>query len=551
MHRRDFCRFVLGTGLTILGGCSVPSTSGVPPGKLTGPSFGLGHLLRDGALPEPTEIFGVETLIVGGGVGGLSAAWKLAKSGVKDFLLVELEDEIGGNSRSASNEVSEYPLSAHYLPLPPRSARATRELLAELGVLEGDPDAERPRYDERYLCFPAQERLYRNGWWQDGLIPELGVGQAEQAQYQRFFELMHAFRDRKDGERPAFALPMALSSRSADLLALDKLSMQDWLISQSLDSLHLHWYIDYACRDDYGTSIAQTSAWAGIHYFACRTGQAQDAAHDTVLTTPGGNAWLAKGMAQSVASHAGNRVLYNAPVFRVQQTTTKKSPEFWVDLWLARENRAIRIRTRQLIWAAPFFLIPYVFTQHAELSQAARQFSHAPWLIANLTLSRLPEERGGSPMAWDNVIYGSQGLGYVVATHQRMQVKSGPTVLTYYRALAEVTPQIGRALLQDNKREIWIEEIFRELERPHPDIRAITTQIDIYRNAHAMVRPVPGFIWGGARSPFTSEGRYPGLHFAHADASGISLFEEAQYRGVRAAENALAQFGKKVTSSLL
>ena len=74
MHRRDFCRFVLGTGLTILGGCSVPSTSGVPPGKLTGPSFGLGHLLRDGALPEPTEIFGVETLIVGGGVGGFIAS---------------------------------------------------------------------------------------------------------------------------------------------------------------------------------------------------------------------------------------------------------------------------------------------------------------------------------------------------------------------------------------------------------------------------------------------------------------------------------------------
>lgn len=548
MHRRDFFRFMVGTGAAVLGGCSAPSTSAVPPGRLTGPSFSLGHLLRDDVLPEPTETFGVEVLIVGGGVGGLSAAWKLAKSGFKDFLLVELEEEIGGNSRSANNAVSEYPLSAHYLPLPPRSAKATRELLAELGVLQGDPDAGSPRYDERYLCFPTQERLYRNGWWQEGLVPEFGVGQAEQAQYRRFFDLMHYFRDRKDAGRAAFALPMELSSRSTDLLSLDKLSMQDWLLAQGLDSSNLHWYIDYACRDDYGTGIAQTSAWAAIHYFACRTGQAQDASHDTVLTSPGGNAWLAEGMAQSTATYAGNRVLYNAPVFRVQQTATKKHHEYLVDLWLARENRAVRIRTRQLIWAAPFFLIPYVFTQHADLSLAARQFSHAPWLIANLTLSRLPEERGGTPIAWDNVIYDSPGLGYVVATHQRMQVKSGPTVLTYYLALTAVTPQAGRVLLQDKKREMWAEEILRELERPHPDIRAITTQMDIYRNGHAMVRPLPGLIWGGARSLFVDS--YPGLHFAHADASGISLFEEAQFRGVLAAENVLAQLGKDVVSSL-
>src|SRR5262249_51358958 len=29
-------------------------------------------------------------------------------------------------------------------------------------------------------------------------------------------------------------------------------------------------YIEYACRDDYGALAAQTSAWAGIHYFASR-----------------------------------------------------------------------------------------------------------------------------------------------------------------------------------------------------------------------------------------------------------------------------------------
>jgi hypothetical protein len=38
------------------------------------------------------------------------------------------------------------------------------------------------------------------------------------------------------------------------------------------------------------------------------------------------------------------------------------------------------------------------------------------------------------------------------------------------------------------------------------------------------------------------------LHFAHADASGLSLFEEANDRGVAAAEAVLAAIGAKVDS---
>jgi len=40
------------------------------------------------------------------------------------------------------------------------------------------------------------------------------------------------------------------------------------------------------------------------------------------------------------------------------------------------------------------------------------------------------------------------------------------------------------------------------------------------------------------------------LHFAHADVSGMSLFEEANYRGVLAAERALRYLGVPFASSL-
>ena len=60
-------------------------------------------------------------------------------------------------------------------------------------------------------------------------------------------------------------------------------------------------------------------------------------------------------------------------------------------------------------------------------------------------------------------------------------------------------------------------------------------------NGHAMVRPRPGVVWGPARARVLAHrGR---VQFAHSDASGLSLFEEAQYRGVAAAERALSALG--------
>ena len=544
MDRRDFLASLAAVGLISLPGCKGTAKPPLPPGDSLGTSMELGHLLREPTLPMPDETRRVPVVIVGGGIGGLSAGWKLAKSGFKDFLIVEMESEAGGNSRAERNAVSAYPLAAHYLPLPTREATAVRELLAELGVLQGDPRAERARYDERYLCAVPHERLYRNGWWQDGLLPQHGVSGAEREQYRRFYALIHGFKQRRDGGRPAFALPMEGSSRAPDLLALDKRTMREWMLAQGLDSPHLHWYVDYACRDDYGTRSAEVSAWAGIHYFACRSGEALEASDDTVLTSPGGNGWLAEGLAQSIKERAGDCLLTGAMAYHI----TEEKGRLLVDLWLPAKQRALRLETRQLIWASPLFLVPYVFAGHDKLKAAARSFSHAPWLVANLTLARLPEERAGVPLAWDNVLYDSPGLGYVVATHQQMRLHPGATVLTYYHALSDTAPQTARTNLMTTPHEVWTERILAELERPHPDIRRIATHLDIFRNGHAMVRPLPGLIWGQARAQFAADA--PQLRFAHADVSGFSLFEEAQYRGVLAAERTLRRLGLSFKSSL-
>jgi hypothetical protein len=532
MRRRDFLAAT--SAAAALAACGSKAAPPLPPGTLSGANDALGHRLRKPDFPAPTETRHVTVAIAGGGIGGLSAAWKLARSGCDDFLLLEMESEAGGNSRAGRNEVSTYPLGAHYLPLPPREARATRQLLAELGVLRGDPDAAHPAYDEKYLCHAPQERLYTNGYWQDGLWPAMGVPQAERAQYKRFQDHVAELRQRRDSAgRRAFALPLALSSRDPKLLALDRITMHDWLLTEGYTAPGLHWLVDYACRDDYGTAAAQTSAWAGLHYFACRDGEGQ------VLTAPEGNAWLARGLARA----AHNRTQVDAMVFRIEQ----RKRDIVCDVYLAAENRSIRIVARELIWAAPLFLIPHVFAApRPEWLAATRGAGYAPWIVANLTLSGAPETRAGHPLAWDNVLHDSPALGYVVASHQQLRYAPGPTVITWYRALHEESASHPRRLLHG--RDAWAAEVLADLSRPHPEIRELATRIDIHRHAHAMIRPLPGRLWSGLRDPF--EKGAAGIQFAHADVSGLSLFEEANFRGVLAAERTLARLGVSYASSL-
>ncbi|MBI2306064.1 MAG: NAD(P)-binding protein [Rhodocyclales bacterium] len=548
MKRRDFLTAASATAaagaLAPLAACA-PVAASLPPGALLGASPALGHRLRAGGLPAPSQTLRVPVLIVGGGIGGLSAAWKLSRAGCDDYLLAEMEDATGGNSRAGISMAGACPLGAHYLPLPTHEATATRELLAELGVLRGDPRAARPAYDERYLCAAPQERLYRHGLWQEGLLPVRGVGAGERGQYARFLERMAAFRQQRDRHgRRAFAVPMAHSSRDPALLALDRLSMRDWLRREGFASPNLHWYVDYTCRDDYGAGSEVVSAWAGIHYFACRNGEARDVADDIVLTAPDGNAWLARGLAAGVRG----RTLTGAVAFRVEETGRGRSGAVEVDLWLPAEQRSLRVVAGQLIWAAPVYPLPHVLAGHDAVKQAARAWSHAPWLVANVTLSALPVERPGAPLAWDNVLHDSPGLGYVVSTHQQLRQRPGPTVLTYYRALTDVAPQRGRELLLGLSREAWAAAVLSDLARPHPEIHELATRLDVVRYGHAMARPTVGFVWGGAREAFAVD--RPRLRFAHADVSGFSLFEEAQYRGVLAAERTLQRLGIRFTTSL-
>ncbi len=113
-------RAFLGAGAALLASACTRGSPAALPGELVSTNHQLGHRLRDGKLPAATEKRSVSVVIVGAGIAGLSAAWRLRRAGFTDFEMLELEDAPGGNARWGENEVSAYPLGAHYIPLPTR-----------------------------------------------------------------------------------------------------------------------------------------------------------------------------------------------------------------------------------------------------------------------------------------------------------------------------------------------------------------------------------------------------------------------------------------------
>ena len=424
-------------------------------------------------------------------MAALCAAWRLEKKGFRDYVILEMEPSPGGNSRSGSNAVSAYPWGAHYLPVPNTKTSLVRELCEDFGLLRDGV------WDERALCFAPQERLYIEGRWQEEIEPQFDSGQMK-----RFGERMREFRS--TGE---FTIPSRLGAPTTSLL--DRTNMQAWMRQEGYTSPYLNWFVDYSCRDDYGASARDTSAWAGIHYFASREPDEKGP-----LTWPEGNGWILKRLLERVGTH----VRLNSMVNRISRTGTRWTVNTESTSWA----------TDAVIYAAPTFIAPHII----ENLPAFEPRTYSPWLTANLTLDRLPRATEGAELAWDNVIYGSPSLGYVDATHQSLSTRKDQTVWTYYWALTEGTPAENRKALLAREWSWWRDAILHDLERAHPDIRTCVSRIDVMRFGHAMARPTPGFL--NVKTP-----ECEGLYFANSDLSGFSIFEEAQYWGARAADHAI------------
>ncbi len=542
LSRRELMTLLLGTSVANLAGC----TSGVlpPEGELLSPDFSLGHRIRDGFRPhiERDECEHSAVVIVGGGIAGLSAAWRLKKAGFNDFLLLEIDRECGGTSRSGARGSFAFPWGAHYVPTPMQENCGLITLLKEMDVVIGETADGSPRVAERFLCRDPHERVFVDGKWSEGLYPRENATEDDLVQLERFqVEIDRWINLRDEQGRRMFAIPVANGSDCEQVTSLDQISMLDWMNSHAFSSPRLQWLVDYSCRDDYGLTIDQTSAWAGIFYFASRAKSTTTSSQE-VMTWPEGNGRIVKHLVDSVQ----RQVRRSTGVCNIQvNSSADRSAK--VTSWNRETERPVGVHCDQLIFAAPQFIAPYLIEDFDKITdRSVQSFQYGAWMVANVWLHDRPHENGMS-MCWDNVIYQSKSLGYVTSTHQS-GLDYGETVITWYYPLTEHEGKISRQQLLGMTWADWAEIVVADLSQAHADIGSLITRMDIMRWGHAMIQPRPGFVWSQTRRDAANP--IGNLHFAGTDLSGVALMEEAFYHGVRAAEEVLAKRGQSFESIL-
>lgn len=488
--------------------------------RLSGTKHLLGHRLWIKDFPKSTKQIEVPYLIVGGGISGLSAARQFHKKGISDFLIVELENHLGGNSSNGENKYSKYPLGAHYLPLPNFKDKELLQFLEEEKIILGYNEKGFPVFDELQLTFAPDERLFYKNNWQEGVVPKEGNLVSDDLEFDKFFKQMDIFRTSKgEDQKYLFDIPIYLSSTHEETRNLDKVTMKEWFRKNKFTSEPLYNYIDYCCKDDFGLGIEFVSAWAGIHYFAGRKQDSTAEKRDSVLTWPEGNSRLAN----HLKKYTTNKSLKNHLIYEVKIENKKVIAKAFDDI----NKTSVEIIADKVIMSSPQFVNQYLIKDRKAFTKA---FHYTPWLLATLTVKDL-FDNFSFPLSWDNVIYDAKGLGYVYDQHQTLNQVQDKKVITYYYSFSSGDLRKTRKELYKKDKEYWKQFVLNDLKIAHPDIEEYTEDIEVFLLGHGMISPSPGFIFGEAKKQ-AKQNIEQKIYFAHTDLSGISIFEEAFHQGI-------------------
>lgn len=534
MDRRSFLSVAGGVGAAAVTGAGFYQWQEITP-TLHYPGRDEGHFLRDRKLlPPPSQVIETDVVILGSGIAALCAAWQLKKSGHTGALMIDGPQPFGNAAGGHFGELA-YPTGGHYLPLPSGDMPHVRGILFDLGIIERDPYADKPYYDERVLLHAPQERLLANGAWQEGVIPTLGLTPQEQSEHQRFFAELERLRElRGTGGGHVFAFPSVRSASHPAIDALDRLTMRQYLQQNGYTSTSLHWYVNYCCRDDYGTAYDKVSAWAALHYFCSRRGRAANAGDGTWLTWPGGM----QALADKLAASSG---IARRPGTAVSLRRTASGVEALCFTLVGGVVQTCLIRSRKAICAMPLHVAARVIEGIADIGfdPKAHMPAYAPWLVANFLMKAFPAELPAAPLSWDNVVYQGVGLGYVVATHQHIRAAPpAKTVFSAYVALSDRSPKEARKWMQEASAQELMALASADLKAAYGvNFAPCVERVDITLRGHAMAAPLPGFRSNaGLKALRNADGP---IVFAHGDLSGFSVFEEASWWGCEAARRVL------------
>lgn len=472
------------SGSTPLGSLTVQAADETPweNEPFVGDHWEQCHALRDGQhFPRGGAEEHVEVLVIGGGVSGLVAAYKLMRH--HQVIVLEKEGQAGGNSRFATWDGIRYPLGALYYTKP---VREIRDFLIGIGLtptpIAGSPDTllARGHYVPHFLGAGVSELPYP---------PE--VRRAFKRAWHHFAEYNHS--------DDAPNVPLQETSRKS--LALDRVTFTQYCKDHTIHPQVVK-FLDQYVRSCWGVGNDKVSAFGAINFLASE--------FEPTYAFSGGNGAIS----DALARHLGRRIRTHCFVDRVLQEKHTVRVDY------VRDGKPGVIRARQVIMATPKHITKRMLVGlPAPLEQALGSARYGSYLVGEVCMHEPLADKGFDLWVEDRW-YSDLCMADWVVTHGH-PAANRKTVMVASIPMGEVE---GRAALQTTSHHDFAERLLSEMEKDFPDCRRKVAGIQFARYGHPMVIPYPGYITNVTPHFYRPFGH---VWFANSDAHGLACWESA------------------------
>lgn len=535
VRRRDFLNGMLvGASGVLLGGSLAGCEGGetetnppdeLPPGKDAGDNNTICHQVRDGKAWEIPAVAGdlYDCVVIGGGLSGLTTAYRLQKLGITNILVLEKEDPVGGFARLDGPAESAWGQGSAYTVFPYNDNLF--EIYTDLGIITGVDADDVPILDDKYvLKLPANSSYIEGKWYAepwDAGIDALPYSEQIRSDMKAFRDDMITWYEYADADGLfAFDTPTDASTPEPSVRDLDKISFAAYIDQKGWAPEVADFYAPY-CRSAFGTTPDKLSAWAALNFFGSE--------FQPSMSQPGGNAHLALKLRDIVGEasiQTGSFVLQ------------AKNEGEEVHITYLKGDAAQTIRAKTAVYAGPRYLAKYVLPDLAAAGRdEAKDFQYTPYIVAAVHVDKTPADMGYDNWIQDvDVIFTDIIIAdWAGLADPKAASLDRKNTLSCYCPLTEPG---ARSDLLSTSFEDYEKKILEDLEKIIPGVRETVTGVDIYRWGHAMLAPVTGFVFGASRvGSQLPEGR---IAFANHDVDGLPAFENAVGSAWRAASEVMA-----------
>jgi len=464
-----------------------------------------------------------DCIIVGGGISGLTAAWKLNKLGIDNFLLIEKDQKPGGLcSAETINGITGAKASA-YPSLP--FDEDMLELYKELDFVTQESQIGKIRTNPKYVLKPPYDQVFIGDSWVTDAFEEEGImmlpisRQAKEDLEEFIEELDDLYEWRDKEERAAFDCPIDNSSPDSKMRGLDKMTLGEYVTSQGW-SLEMIKIFDPLLRSAYGLGHDRISAWAALDILMDELLEADPG--ESSIGFPGGNAFFADKIAATIED---KQLRTDSLVTRI----VEKNKEVLVTV--ITKGQAETLRAKTVIFAAAQFTTPYLLPElSAERKKAAQAFEYASYVVASIEVSRtLPN------LAYSNQLVGDFVLSDFIVADWTKHADPQNAPLSRKNILTAYCPMNAsdRKMMLTPSLKDWENRILAEFEQCLPGISKTVTGFHLYRWGHAFAVPSKGWLFSKER--MISKKPFGRISFAGADVEGIPTIDHAMTAAFRAA----------------